>query len=312
MRRPTAVCLLIFALASLATATALSMAAPFGWPFELFVHFKIQYAVAAVALALGLYSVQRRSAAALAVGLAAFNALPVLHRAQAGAPPSDCRGPAFTVITANLQVGNDDRRFIRWLEQHPADLVVLQEVTASWAGDLAGLSGYPHQILLAREDAYGIGVVSRWPLDSVTPRDFAADGLPSLAGRVRVDGEPLQLVGLHTRWPISPALANARDRSLRTVAQALHAGHGATLVAGDLNATPYSPVFDAFLRAAGLRDAFDGASWRPTWMAGFWPLALGIDHVLVSPGLCVEQAEIGPSIGSDHRPVIARLRFAAN
>jgi endonuclease/exonuclease/phosphatase (EEP) superfamily protein YafD len=52
----------------------------------------------------------------------------------------------------------------------------------------------------------------------------------------------------------------------------------------------------------------DGRRWRPTWLAGFWPLALRIDHILVSPGLCVEHAEVGPSIGSDHRPVLARLR----
>jgi endonuclease/exonuclease/phosphatase (EEP) superfamily protein YafD len=46
-------------------------------------------------------------------------------------------------------------------------------------------------------------------------------------------------------------------------------------------------------------------------MAGFWPLALRIDHVLVTPDLCVERVEVGPSIGSDHRPVIARLRLAS-
>ena len=52
-----------------------------------------------------------------------------------------------------------------------------------------------------------------------------------------------------------------------------------------------------------------GRRWRPTWQAGFWPLALRIDHILVSPQLCVEAVEVGPSIGSDHRPVIARLRL---
>jgi endonuclease/exonuclease/phosphatase (EEP) superfamily protein YafD len=46
-------------------------------------------------------------------------------------------------------------------------------------------------------------------------------------------------------------------------------------------------------------------------MAGFWPLALRIDHVLVTPDLCVESVEVGSSIGSDHRPVIARLRFGS-
>ena len=62
--------------------------------------------------------------------------------------------------------------------------------------------------------------------------------------------------------------------------------------------------------AAGpqLRDVMHGPDWRPTWRAGFWPLALRIDHVLVNGDLCVAHAEVGESIGSDHRPVIARLQ----
>ena len=49
------------------------------------------------------------------------------------------------------------------------------------------------------------------------------------------------------------------------------------------------------LRAAKLMNAFGAC----------------IDHVLVTPELCVERVEVGPSIGSDHRPVIARLRLAS-
>lgn len=52
-----------------------------------------------------------------------------------------------------------------------------------------------------------------------------------------------------------------------------------------------------------------GPDWRPTWQARFWPLALRIDHVLVNGDLCVEHAEVGAPIGSDHRPVVARLQL---
>jgi endonuclease/exonuclease/phosphatase family metal-dependent hydrolase len=78
---------------------------------------------------------------------------------------------------------------------------------------------------------------------------------------------------------------------------------------GDLNLTPYAPPFDRLLRDGRLHDAMRGRGWQPTWRAGFWPLALRIDHVLVSPGLCVEEATVGPAVGSDHRPVLARLRL---
>jgi endonuclease/exonuclease/phosphatase (EEP) superfamily protein YafD len=303
--------LLLVLSAAVFAATALSLAAPLGWPFELFVHFRVQYAALGFALGIMLLAARRPKASLLVILLSAFNALPVLRGAQADPPPAGCAGAEFTVVSANVQYGNGDRhRFLDWLAMHPADLVVVQEVTATWARDLARLPGYPYRLLLAREDPYGIGVLSRWPLDRAGPMDYAGDGLPSIAGQVVLAGEPLRFLGLHTHWPITPGLARARDRSLDIAARSITAGAGPAVVLGDLNATPYSPAYANFLQASGMNDTAQGLRWQPTWMAGFWPLALKIDHVFASPGLCVLRAEVGPAIGSDHRPVLARLRFA--
>ncbi len=131
------------ALAGLGLATVLALAAPLGWPFELFAHFRAQYAVAALLLAVALLPLGSRRAAAIAAVLAVFHALPALQRTVADEPSSACSGPAFTVVTANLQFSNHDtRRFIDWLEAHPADLVVLQEVTGAWQRALLQVAGY--------------------------------------------------------------------------------------------------------------------------------------------------------------------------
>jgi endonuclease/exonuclease/phosphatase (EEP) superfamily protein YafD len=303
---------LLLVLAGLALATVLAFAAPLGWPFELFAHFRAQYAVAAALLAMLLLFVRRPGAAIVAGAIAALHALPALQRTFADDPVAACGGPAFTVVTANLQYSNrDTNRFLDWLASNPADLVVLQEVTGNWADALSRVSGYPQQKLLLREDAYGIGMMSRWPLRSIERLDFAADGRPSLSGDLLIEGRPVRFLALHTRWPILPHLAASRDRSLDAAAVSLRAGDGPAVALGDLNLTAYSPVFARFLESAGLRDALEEPRWSPTWIAGFWPLALRIDHVLVSPDLCVEHVEVGPSIGSDHRPVIARLRLAS-
>lgn len=300
------------ALAGLGLATVLALAAPLGWPFELFAHFRAQYAVAALLLAVALLPLGSRRAAAISAVLVVFHALPAMQRTVADEPSSACSGPAFTVVTANLQFSNHDtRRFTDWLEAHPADLVVLQEVTGAWQRALLQVAGYQHRSFHVREDPYGLGVLSRWPVESLELQDLAGDGLPSMSGRAEIEGQPLRFLDLHTHWPILPGLARQRDRSLDNAATLLRSASGPAVALGDLNLTAYSPVFGRFLAASGLRDVMNGARWQPTWMAGFWPLALRIDHVLVTPGLCVEHAEVGPSIGSDHRPVIARLRFAA-
>jgi endonuclease/exonuclease/phosphatase (EEP) superfamily protein YafD len=42
---------------------------------------------------------------------------------------------------------------------------------------------------------------------------------------------------------------------------------------------------------------------------GRW-FALPIDHTLVSPGVRVVQREVGPDLGSDHRPVTTTIEFS--
>jgi endonuclease/exonuclease/phosphatase (EEP) superfamily protein YafD len=292
-------------------ATALSLLAPLGWPFELFTHFGVQYAAVALALA-ALFALLRKPVGmSLAVLLAAFHALPALQGTEADEPAAAaCTSAPYTVATANLRYRNEDRsRFLAWLSAERSDLVVVQEVTPDWARDLQQLREYPYRALQPREDAYGIGVLSRWPLQQVTAQDLAGDGLPALHGTVSADGRQIRFLGLHTRWPILPGLARRRDTALREAAELVRATRDPVLVLGDLNLTPRSPVFGELLQESGLRDVMQGVRWRPTWMAGFWPLSLRIDHVLVSSGVCVEQAEVGPPIGSDHRPVVARLRF---
>jgi endonuclease/exonuclease/phosphatase family metal-dependent hydrolase len=165
--------------------------------------------------------------------------------------------------------------------------------------------------VVPRSDPYGIALMSRWPLESVAPLDLAGDGIPSLEAVVRVHDQRVHVLGLHTRWPITPRLAQLRDRALEHAAQRAHASAMPTVAAGDLNLSPDSPGYARLLQQSGLRDVLAGQGWHPTWMAGFWPLALRIDHQLASPSLCIDQAQVGPEIGSDHRPLIARYRLPA-
>lgn len=297
-------------LVSLAAALA-----PFGWPFELFVHFRWQVAAGSLALlAVGAVLRDARTVAAavaalLLQGVAAWNARPVT--AVAGTPPAVCAGKTFTVIAANAWFRNrDPQRLLDWLATHPADVVLVQEVTSDWERALAATErDYPHRKFMVREDTYGIALLSRWPLHRIESIDLADDGLPSLLATVDVRGQSVQIVGLHTHWPLLDSLQDSRDLVLQRAAGLARAAGVPTVLLGDLNLTPYAPAFRKLLLQSGLRDAYAGRAWRPTWQAGFWPLALPLDHVLVSPGACVRQAEIGEAVGSDHRPVRVTLQL---
>jgi endonuclease/exonuclease/phosphatase (EEP) superfamily protein YafD len=247
--------------------------------------------------------------AVLAMVLGAWHALPGFASSSGAVASQACAGPAFTVATVNVQFSNGRRDAFRaWLATQPADFLVIQEVTEAWAAELEAQTAYPYRHVLSREDPYGLALLSRWPMESVTLVDLAGDGLPSFAGILDAGGQRIRFLGLHTHWPLTPALAAARDEALRGAAGLASTADLPVVLLGDLNVTPDSPAFRRLLDEAGLRDVMHGRGWRPTWLAEFWPLALRIDHVLVSSGLCVEHAEVGPALGSDHRPVVARLR----
>ena len=302
--------LLLLALVGLGLASLAGALAPIGWPFELFVHFRTQYGVAAAMLAAGLLLARRPAAAALAAVLAFAQFWSVVPRLQASETAARCDGDPFTVVIANLAFDNEDRQsLLAWIARHPADLILLQELTPGWATAFQSLPDYPHRQQIARTDPYGIAVLSRWPLHELTARDFAGDGLPLLVGYVDAGHTRLHVAAVHTHWPLLPELMRKRNLVLDRLAAEVRAGSGPAIVAGDFNLTPHSPAYRRLLDQSGLRETLPAGAWRPTWHAGFWPLALRIDHVLVSPGVCVESAAVGPEFGSDHRPVRVRLRL---
>jgi endonuclease/exonuclease/phosphatase (EEP) superfamily protein YafD len=306
--------LLGLALLALAAASLAAALARLGWPFELFAHFRWQLCTAAVIGAAAAAYLRRPRLALLAV--AAF-ALPWVATGVARAPATPaadtCRGPELVIASVNLHYANAlHAEALQWLESHPADVVVLQEVTPAWQAALADTGAtYPHRVVLPREDAYGIAVLARVPLDDVQELDFLGDGLPSLGVTANVGGQPVRVLALHTHWPVLPALHRSRDRVLDRAAAYVRAARLPAVIAGDLNLTPYAPAFRRLLEGAGLRDAYAGHGWRPTWRASFWPLAIPIDHVLVPPDVCIAEAEVGRGIGSDHRPIRVRLRLGS-
>jgi endonuclease/exonuclease/phosphatase (EEP) superfamily protein YafD len=298
-----------------AAASLAALLAPLGWPFELFVHFRWQVGAAALALLLASLVLRRPWMMVVAFVTVALQWLPsalLAGRASAHEPTARvCSDDRLRVVTANAWFVNADHAaLVAWLSRSDADIIALQEITPQWVTALEPLARrYPYRKFMPRADPYGIALLSRWPIDDVQPVDFAGDGMPSLVANVDVQGRTLQVIALHTRWPVVPELQAARDRALQRAAALALTLPQSTILLGDLNLTPYAPAFARLLSESGLRDALAGEAWRPTWQAGFWPLALPIDHVLVPPGSCVTDREIGPYLGSDHRPLQVTLRL---
>lgn len=126
---------------------------------------------------------------------------------------------------------------------------------------------------------------------------------------VTVNDLSYNLAAAHTSPPTGAANSEARNRQLQGIADEL-AGRPRTILCGDLNITPFSPWFASLLTRSGLTDPSRGSGFSPTWMRVLPPIAVPIDHILLSPDLTLVSRTVGPSLGSDHSPVIVEL--AAN
>lgn len=268
----------------------------FGWALDLAVHWQpVHAALWLVAVAL-LSGRDRRWLLALPLAL-----LP-LWSASAPLPASrnPAAAPTLAIASANVRAGNPDPApLATWLRAQPVDVVVLVELTPDYADRLqdALADVYPYRNLVPADSPFGIGLLSRHPLSDTTRHD-SRDGIPSLAATLDTARGPVRVVAAHPMPPLGPHWQAARDQLLRTLADA--AGTQPTVVAGDLNTTPWSTaltgIAPALRRACGL---------APTWPSAH--VGIPIDHVLAGPGWRRLDCARGPDIGSDHRPIRATL-----
>jgi endonuclease/exonuclease/phosphatase (EEP) superfamily protein YafD len=315
---------LAFAIAAVASCTVLAFFSEQLWAAELALHFRVQYL--AIALATGVLCALRKRwfTTACAIGISLVNAwpsAPYLWTMSAGlAAPlnaAEHREGNLLVLALNLFYRNREHGRVReLLKSRSPDVLVLTELTSSWARELQTVTGtYPYSIAVSRESPWGMGVYSRYPLDEARVMDLGALGSVNVTALLHTPTRLVRLFAVHLASPTSPAATDLRNLQLRDLAEILtDGGSGISgsvprIVVGDLNVTPFSPRFSLLLRRTGLADARLGHGWQATWPADFAPLRIPIDHCLVEPGIDVREFTTGPAVGSDHLPIEVRLQL---
>jgi endonuclease/exonuclease/phosphatase (EEP) superfamily protein YafD len=293
--------------------SALALAADFTWLGELAANLRWHLGVLAAAalplLALG----GARWRAAVATVLVVWNLGPALVLLWQPAPPVQ-PGSELRLASANLYAGN--RKTVEletWLASESPDILVLLEVSEFWRdgiNTIAPPDAFPYRVLEPRLGAFGIALLSRYPLLDVQVRELGDPGVPYIHAIADVDGCALPLWAIHTVPPVTPAMRSARDRQLSVIGAEV-AGEAVAVVAGDVNVTLYSDALQRLLERGGLLDSRVGEGRAPSWMPMLGPLGLDLDHVLVKEGVGVRSRRLGPNFGSDHLPVVADLVIAS-
>lgn len=283
--------------------TALSFCGSFFYPADLFSHFRLHLAGAALLLALLLLLARKRDMALLAGGLVAFNLLTVTPVRTVPVASADAGDIELTVTTFNIWGRNGDHAAAaRILEATGADVILLQEVGPGAEDLLAALkSRYPWRLDCAQVAYCDLAMLSREPWVETGTIRPTRDQPSLLWARFERGGRSVTVATTHLNRPPWPIHLRQIDGLSRNLAEM----RGPIVLGGDFNATPWSYAVTRLIETSGLAPL---AGLRPTWPTTFGlPPQLPIDHLFVSDGIRNLGAERGPYAGSDHLPVVARV-----
>lgn len=297
--------LLIAAGVVVCTASLFGFLGQFSWFLDLFSHFRVQYLIGLAILGSLLLVMRRRKTAAIFLGLACVNSLLVLplYLGDGNTLPESVPSMRAMLLNVNKRLGNAERvkRVIR--EANP-DILVLEEISSRWMSDLASLTdSHPHRLTRPREDNFGIGLFSKFPLVESEVAYIGSAEVPSILATISTGQTNLRVIATHPPPPSGADYSRRRNEQLNQLPDYAQSSLPLILL-GDLNMTPWSYHFRRLLARTGLQDSARGYGVQPTWPNHNPILRIPIDHCLHSSDITVVDRRIGADVSSDHYPLI--------
>jgi endonuclease/exonuclease/phosphatase (EEP) superfamily protein YafD len=278
--------------------------AAFWWPLDLLNHFQIQYALALLLMTIVLLCLKSRRAAIVSIVLLL---IPLGRIVPSHVAPRPVKPEGTPVRVASFNVFVSNHRYqdtLDWVRKAAPDFIYFTETTDTWADVLEDLrDDYPHSI----EEGTGFAFYSKLPIRSHEIIRCSDIEFPLLVARVETPHGEVTVFAVHPLPPVSRHWSEALDETMAILAREVSKTSGPVIVAGDFNATRWSHK-SAHLRHAGLKDASYGKAPGATWMRANPFISIPIDRLLYrGEAMDCHRFEIGPELGSDHRPLIAEF-----
>lgn len=299
--------LLWLSVVALAGATLLSLLCRLHWFFELFTHFPLQIASGLIVVILATLLFRRWIPAAIGLlcllpHLAALSHYYPSH--EFSTKPSNFRVLSFNVLTSN----QSHDTVLTYLSECDADFIFLMEINPDWVEALSPLeSDYPYFVKIPRHDNFGMALYSRHPFASHEIRFIEGAHVPLVHAVIDLDGHELEVIGCHPVPPVGTRQASARNAYLAGLTEIATISTLPAVIFGDFNATVWSPHLRDFIKTTSLIDSGRKRGFQSTWRRLNPFFSIPIDHVFHNAALTCTSRQIGPALGSDHRPVIAEF-----
>ncbi len=219
------------------------------------------------------------------------------------------RTGCFTALTLNvLQDNREYGRTVDLIRQVDPDIILLTETDRAWADAVEpALADYPGRIDRPLDNTYGIMFASRLPMRNASIQDLAQEDTPSVFATLTAGGHDFRMIGLHPRPPVPEQDTEERDAEIVMAAKKAQALSLPVLAIGDFNDVAWSDTTRLFKDLGGFLDPRRGRGTYATFPAGMVWLGWPLDHLFMTEEFLFSEMRVGESVGSDHRPVVARL-----
>jgi len=242
-------------------------------------------------------------------------------QARHAAPDSEPTADTVRVLAYNIHHGEgmdsalDLGRIAELIRGVRPDLVAVQEVDsvvertggvdqAAVLGELTGMQHRFGPFMPYQGGAYGMAVLSRWPIERTENLRLPEGDEPRSALSVTVElprsGARLRFVGIHLYRTEEERLAQARSLENQIDSDSLP-----TLLAGDFNSEPGTAVMKHLIAGWQIVDKGEDAFTFPSYSP-----EREIDYVLLRPSDGFEilsEAVLDEPVASDHRPIFVEL-----
>ncbi|MDB6129247.1 MAG: hypothetical protein JWM04_354 [Verrucomicrobiales bacterium] len=282
------------------------------WPFEILSHFRLQTMVLCL-VAVIVYLLKRKLVHAFLLAICVLLNFSVVlpHLFFFGVPQKIGNYPDnFKIMHLNVDLENlEFDKVIAYIRQEQPDFVLLEEIDENWEKRLEVLfDDYPHAFTVPRQDSFGFAFYSKAPLIQPSLFYFDSSEVPAMITGVNLGRETINVVGMHTVPPSGNLQLRQRNEQFFTLAKILSKPRTrATMVIGDLNATPWSYAMEEMVESGRLHNALNSSGVFGTWPCNNWAFRIPVDHCLVSDRIVVLGRNVGPDVGSEHLPLVVKF-----
>ena len=230
--------------------------------------------------------------------------------------------PSYVVMTYNIHRDRaGDASTLEAIGASNADIICLQEPTPAWERVIREryAEAYPHMLFHPAEDAGGLAILSRFPLEDDGIISVEDEWHPAWHAIVHTPAGKVQVMNVHLRAafdgksnPVSSYTQTSRDHVTQMTSYMREAHETIpTIVLGDFNESPRGDTI-RMLEARGFRNALQlfhpgQFTWRVRSLAD--SLDMAIDHILFDDSFEPLNAWVDRGGGSDHFPVLAHLEL---